>query len=98
MTDFVFSTRARQDMLDLWDYIAQDDLDAADQTRASIEDAIRNLVVLPGMGHRRDELASETLRVWPVGQYLIIYRPETKPLEIVRVVSGYRDLAALFRE
>jgi plasmid stabilization system protein ParE len=50
---------------------------------------------MPGMGHRRNELASKELFVWPVGQYLIIYRPDTDPLEIVRVVSGYRDLAAL---
>jgi hypothetical protein len=27
---------------------------------------------------------------------LVIYRPETRPLQVVRVLSGYRDIAALF--
>jgi len=26
-----------------------------------------------------------------------VYRPETSPIEIVRVVSGYRDLSRLLR-
>ena len=82
-------------MLALWDYIAQDDIDAADRVQADIHRAIDNLVALPGMGYRREDVADETLRFWPVFNYLIIYRPETDPLEIVRVVSGYRDLSAL---
>jgi len=31
-----------------------------------------------------------------VYSYLVIYRPETKPLQVVRVVSGYRDVPKLF--
>jgi hypothetical protein len=34
--------------------------------------------------------------VWPVHSYLVIYRPEIQPLQIVRVLSGYRDIGALF--
>ncbi len=50
---------------------------------------------LSGMGYRRADLNNDNLRVWPVFTYLIIYRFKTKPLEIVRVLSGYRDIAAL---
>lgn len=50
----------------------------------------------PGIGHERTDLADETLRVWTLQSYLIIYRPTSRPLEIVRVVSGYRDLVSLF--
>ncbi len=95
MTGFVFSETARKDMLALWEYIAQDDIDAADRVRDTIREAINNLVTLPGMGHRRDDVADETLRFWPVFSYLIVYRPQTDPLEIVRVISGYRDIAVL---
>ena len=95
MSGFVFSATAKKDMLALWDYIAQDDINAADRVQEAIHNAIENLVALPGMGHRRDDIADETLRFWPVFNYLIIYRPESEPLEIVRVVSGYRDLAPL---
>lgn len=46
----------------------------------------------PGIGRLREDLADEPLRIWPVYSYLIIYRPETRPLQIIRIVSGYRDL------
>jgi len=95
MSGFVLSLSARKDILALWDYIAQDDIDAADRVQKAIHDVIDNLVALPGMGHRRDDIADQTLRFWPLFNYLIIYRPETDPLEIVRVISGYRDLAPL---
>jgi len=32
-----------------------------------------------------------------VYSYLIVYRPETKPLQIVRVVHGHRDVENLLR-
>ncbi len=94
MSDFIFSESARKDMLTLWEYIARDDFDAADRVIDAVEEAVNKLVLMPGMGHSRTDLADETLRLWPVFSYLIIYRPQTVPLEIVRVVSGYRDLAA----
>lgn len=50
---------------------------------------------MPHIGHVRDDLADETLRLWPVGTYLIIYRPDARPVQIVRVLSGYRDIADL---
>lgn len=32
---------------------------------------------------------------WPVYNYLIIYKQDTNPLEIVRVLNGYRNLIDL---
>lgn len=49
------------------------------------------------MGHRRAEIRDERYRVWSVHSYLIIYRPDTSPLNVVRIVSGYRDLKQLFK-
>ncbi len=66
--------------------------------RANIHQAISMLVAMPGMGHRRDDLTRQPLLFWPIGQYLIIDRPDTDPLEIVRVVSGYRDVGGLLLE
>jgi antitoxin ParD1/3/4/toxin ParE1/3/4 len=56
---------------------------------------MRRLAQTPGMGHLREDLADEPLRFWPVYSYLIIYRPETDPLEIVRVLHGARDVRAV---
>ena len=41
------------------------------------------------------DLADEPLRFWRVYTYLIIYRFESKPIEIVRVLSAYRDIRKL---
>ncbi len=89
------TTRAAEGIDSIWEYIAEDSVDRADRVIEDIFNAIHLLVDSAGIGHRRDDLADETLRAWPVHSYLIVYR-EKEPLEIVHVVSGYRDLFALF--
>ncbi len=56
---------------------------------------MQRLAGMPELGHVREDLADESLRLWPVRSYLIIYRPDRRPLQIVRVVSGYRDIVEL---
>jgi toxin ParE1/3/4 len=49
------------------------------------------------MGRQRDELYPG-LRSVPLEDYLIFYRLVPNGIEVMRVVGGYRDLEALFRE
>ena len=51
----------------------------------------------PALGHVRRDLAPdrEDIRFWPVGRYLIVYRERKKGIEVVRIVSGERDLRSL---
>lgn len=49
-------------------------------------------------GHIREDLADESLRVHVVFSYLIIYRPDTKPVQVVRVIHGARDLPQAVQE
>jgi toxin ParE1/3/4 len=53
------------------------------------------LALFPDLGERRDDLAA-SLRCFAVGGYAIVYRPSGAGIEIVRVVSGARDIEALF--
>ena len=53
---------------------------------------MQRLAENPGIGHVRSDLTDEDVRFWPVFKYLVIYRPETAPLEIVRVLHGRRDV------
>lgn len=96
MSSFVLSGPAAADLDEIHTWIARDDPTAARRVLEELRAAMHRLVDHPGLGHVRDDLADETLRVWPVHSYLVIYRPETTPLQIVRVLSGYRDIAALF--
>jgi len=48
----------------------------------------------PMMGHVRD-LTNKPVRFWPFKwHYLVIYK-DCDPIEIVRVLSGYRDIASV---
>lgn len=96
MAPFVVSGPAAGDLGDIHAWIAQDDPVAAARVIEELRSVMRRLADHPGLGHVRDDLADETLKVWPLHSYLVVYRPDTRPLQIVRVLSGYRDIAALF--
>ena len=72
-------------------------MDAADRVTKEIHEAIVMLAQNPELGHVRKDLTSKSVRFWPIYSYLIIYNPSTNPLEIVRILSGYRDLAMLLQ-
>lgn len=92
---FVLSDPAVGDLRNVRDHIARDDPGTARQVLEDIRAAIHRLVEHPHLGHVRTDIADEGLRVWTVHTYLVIYRPDTAPLEIVRVLHGYRDLTAI---
>ena len=93
----VFSKQAQRDLDEIWTYVAQDGIDAAENVVAAIERAVRQLSELPGLGHERLELRGRRYRVWSVFSYLLIYRYGPKTLTVVRIVHGARDLRRLFR-
>ena len=49
------------------------------------------------MGHHREDLADARHRFWTVYSYIIAYRDQTKPLEIIAIVHGARQLEAFFQ-
>lgn len=95
MTRFRLTPLARRDLEEIWDYLALDNREAAERVLDRIEAAIRELVRTPGMGHLREDLADRRHRFFLIYSYLIVYRPETRPLEIIRVLHASRDIRAL---
>jgi len=55
------------------------------------------LAQFPEMGVQWKQLIPP-LRSFPLNQYLIFYRPTEEGIEVVRVLSGYLDLTAIFPE
>jgi plasmid stabilization system protein ParE len=96
VAEFEVSGPARQDLREIYDWIAQDDPAAADRVLTDIRDAIVRLAEMPGLGHVRDDLADESLRAWTVHRYVVIYQPDREPMLVVRVLSGYRDIGSIF--
>jgi plasmid stabilization system protein ParE len=93
---YKLTPQARCDLLSIWEFIARDDIRAAGRVTDRMEQAFRLLAEFPQMGHKRDDAqTSEPVLFWPVGSYVVVHRPEPRPIVIVRVVQGARDLNAL---
>jgi toxin ParE1/3/4 len=89
------SRLAAADLLELWGHIARDNVTAADRLLDRIHEVCIDLAVSPDLGRSRDEIAPG-LRSFPVGRYVIFYRPRPGGIELARVLHGARDLDLLF--
>lgn len=83
------------DLTEIWEYIADDNLDAADRWITHLREAFESLARAPGIGHKREDLTAFPVLFWPVGAYLVIYRLWRKRVEIVAVTQGARDIPSL---
>ena len=92
MKRYVLTPSAQRDVNDIWDYIANDSVEAADRVLDALESAMIKLAKNPGVGHWREELADKRHRFVLVYSYLIVYRHEAKPLQIIRVLHASRDV------
>ena len=95
MKAVVLTPRAEQDVSDIWDYIAAGNIEAADRVVDALENAMVKLAKNPGIGHWREELTDKRHRFFLVYSYLIVYRQETKPLQIIRVLHAARDVQSI---
>lgn len=96
MSRYVLTRRARLDVQEIWGYIAEDSIDAADRVMAELRSAMEGLAEMPGKGHRRSDVRNSRYRFWSVYSYVIAYFPDTSPVQIVRVVHGRRNFRRLF--
>ena len=99
MSDYVLGPGADLDLDDIWEYIAADSVDAADQWIAKLFDAFEAIRRMPGIGHKREDLTAYPVLFWTVGSYLIIYRQraDRHAVEIVAVTQGSRDIPAFLQ-
>ena len=97
MARYVLTESAQADVREIVAYIRKRSPQAAKRVRGELRQAMQRLVEFPGIGHLRLDLADEPLRFWSVYSYLIIYRPDRKPLEVIRVLHGARDVERFLR-
>jgi antitoxin ParD1/3/4/toxin ParE1/3/4 len=93
MKAFILTPAAEAELQSIVDFIRRDDPEMALHVLGAIEYAMELIAENPGIGRVRDDLVEEDLRVWVVYSYLIVYRPTARPLEVVHVIHGARDLA-----
>lgn len=86
---------AENDLLDIWLYIAQDNITAADRMVERLEQRCQTLGVSPMLGSKRDDLVMG-MRYLIEGNYAIFYRVHQNTVEILRVLHGARDFPTIF--
>jgi len=97
MNLYFLSLQAAEDIEEINNRISSYNLEAANRILISLTQKFERLASFPNMGRRRDDLVVG-LRSFPVEDYLIFYRQIEGGIEVARVVSGYRDLEALFAD
>ncbi len=90
---YLLTPAAVDDLFDIWTFIASDNLAAADRLEDDLLGACKRVAAHPDIGHSRQDLTDKPVRFFPVrGTYLIVYDPISKPLEVLRVLHGARDV------
>ena len=98
MKRYILAPEATQDLIEIWRYITtHSGAEMADQVESVIRDKMVFLSGNPGAGHWRKDLSHEKVKFFSVYSYLIVYRPETKPLEIVSILHGRRDVEKILQ-
>jgi len=83
----------------IWRYIKQQaSVEMADRVESAIRERIINLAETPEAGHSRKDLTEESVKFFPVYSYLIVYRPETHPLQVVSILHGHRDVGQILKD
>jgi plasmid stabilization system protein ParE len=93
MSDYDLSPVAREEIREIWDFIAQDNEQAADRWIVRLLEAFDLLARNPRIGHTRKDLTDQPVLFWSVEDYLILYKPAANDnIEIIAVTQGARDI------
>ena len=96
---YVLAPEAALDLVQIWRYIKRESTEKiADRVEAAIRNKIVSLAKSSGIGHWRKDLTDEPVKFFPVYSYLIVYRPDTKPLHVVAILQGRRDVQQVLKD
>jgi plasmid stabilization system protein ParE len=86
MSKYQFTPQAVADLFEVWSFIAHDNPTAADRVEEAVYRACEFLADAPLVGRIRKELTPLPVRfcvVQPYLNYIIVYDPDKKPLQIM---------------
>ena len=87
--------QAEADILEIWDFIAEDSVAEADLWVDRLDAKFELWATQPMMRRPRDELA-HGLRSLTFGRYVVFFEPMLEGIDVIRVLHGSRDLEAGF--
>lgn len=93
---FALTPEAAEDLRAVLLDIAEDSPNTAERLRKEFYAGLRQLGKNPGTGHYHEELLSRKYRFWNFYSYVVVYAWEEKPIQVISVIHGARNLAVLF--
>jgi len=97
MAILLMRPRAELDLLDIWDYIADDSPDRADNFLDRIESKLMTLAQNSGLGRKRSELLPD-LRSFSIGNYVVFYQQIEGGIDVIRLLHSSRDIEEVFKQ
>lgn len=85
------SGQVKEDLLDLWEYIAIHDELAADRYADHVFERAKELLIHPDLGRPRPEV-HQGVRSLLGRNHLIFYRVRSDVIEVLRILHGSMDL------
>jgi plasmid stabilization system protein ParE len=67
VTPYILSEGGDLDLDRIWEYIAEDSIDSADEWIGKLFDAFGTISDAPGIGHKLEDLTAYPVRFWPWG-------------------------------
>jgi len=98
MNGIQFTPQAVDDLFEIWRYIAEENIDAANRVEDAVYSACTFLASAPHAGRVRGDLTALPLGFWlvqPFRNCWIVYDPETKPLQVIRILHAARNISSL---
>jgi toxin ParE1/3/4 len=97
MSRYVINVLACQDLNEIADYFAENNVEAGDRFFRAFDRKCQQLATFPNSGKSYASIRPD-LRGLALEGYVIFYRILDDGIEILRVVSGRRDFPAIFDE
>ncbi len=98
---FQLTPQATEDLDGIWWFIEENSIEAANRVQAEIIATCRRLAEYPFIGHKRPDITPLPVLFWTVPRYpnyIIVYRPQSKPLQVVAILHGKQNLNAALKD
>ncbi len=97
MKKYSLSKEAIRDLDEIASYLAEFSIESGENFIKRFGQKCNNLIKFPYIGRSYNQIANN-LRGINLDRYIILYQVTKDEIEIVRVVSGYRNLDSLFSD
>jgi len=92
------SAEVQNDLFEIWRHIAEDSVGLANRIENEFYELFESIGRMAGQGHARQELTSRSVLFFPLYSFLVVYQPDVRPIRIMAVPRGKRDLREVLKK